>query len=160
MNFFMPGRIISSFLNCLLQLYHNTVGSVCTAALAAAQLKSVGLCYCIIALFLCHHDCCHQSHCQYTIFGEGRYVLVQGPSGLEIREYGHGDPSRWPRGTPLTSGDRSVGIVGSRTQATEFKRSTTLRTERIVEIRACTYELGFVLRGIYVLGLGTSLYAH
>jgi hypothetical protein len=50
-------------------------------------------------------------------------------SGLENREYGHGDSSRWPRGTPypqklaLTSpisGGRSVGIIRSRTQATEF----------------------------------------
>jgi hypothetical protein len=50
-------------------------------------------------------------------------------SGLEIREYGRRDPSRWPRGTLYpqklalispTSGSRSVGIVRSRTQATEF----------------------------------------
>jgi hypothetical protein len=48
---------------------------------------------------------------------------------LEIREYGRRDPSRWPRGTlypqrlqltsPTSSG-RSVGMVRSRTQATEF----------------------------------------
>jgi hypothetical protein len=50
-------------------------------------------------------------------------------SGLEIREYGRRDPSCWPRAilypqnlalTSLTSGGRSVGIVRSRTQATEF----------------------------------------
>jgi hypothetical protein len=50
-------------------------------------------------------------------------------SGLESREYGRRDPSRWPRGTlypqklALTSpisGSRSVGIVRSLTQATEF----------------------------------------
>jgi hypothetical protein len=50
-------------------------------------------------------------------------------SGLEIRYYGRRDPSRWPRGnrytkklalTSPTSGGRSVGIVRSRTQATEF----------------------------------------
>jgi hypothetical protein len=50
-------------------------------------------------------------------------------SGLESREYGSRDPSRWPRGTlypqklaltwPASSG-RSVGIVRSLTQATEF----------------------------------------
>jgi hypothetical protein len=50
-------------------------------------------------------------------------------SGLEIWEYGRRDPSRWSRGTlypqklaltsPTSSG-RSVGIVRSRTQATEF----------------------------------------
>jgi hypothetical protein len=50
-------------------------------------------------------------------------------SGLEIREYGRRDLSRWPRSTicaqklELTSpssGGRSVGIVRSRTQATGF----------------------------------------
>jgi hypothetical protein len=50
-------------------------------------------------------------------------------SGLENREYGRGDPLRWPRDTlypqklPLTSptsGGRSVGIVRLRTKATEF----------------------------------------
>jgi hypothetical protein len=50
-------------------------------------------------------------------------------SGLEIREYGRWDPLRWPRGnlylqkleiTSPTRGGRSVGIVLSRTQATEF----------------------------------------
>jgi hypothetical protein len=50
-------------------------------------------------------------------------------SGLESREYGRRDPSLWPRGalypqtlalTSPTSGGRSVGIVRSRTQATEF----------------------------------------
>jgi hypothetical protein len=50
-------------------------------------------------------------------------------SGLEIRQYGRTDPSRWPRGTIYpqksaltspTSGSRSVGIVRSRTQAMEF----------------------------------------
>jgi hypothetical protein len=49
--------------------------------------------------------------------------------GLESREYGHRDPSRWSRGTlypqklaltSLASGDRSVGIVRLRTQAMEF----------------------------------------
>jgi hypothetical protein len=49
-------------------------------------------------------------------------------SGQESREYGRRDPSCWPSGTvypqkltlTLTSGGRSVGIVRSRTQATEF----------------------------------------
>jgi hypothetical protein len=50
-------------------------------------------------------------------------------SGLENREYGRREPSRWPRDTlypqklALTSptrGGRSVGIVCSRTQAREF----------------------------------------
>jgi hypothetical protein len=48
---------------------------------------------------------------------------------LESREYGRKEPSRSPRGTLYpqklaltspTSGGRSVGIVRSRTQATEF----------------------------------------
>jgi hypothetical protein len=49
--------------------------------------------------------------------------------GLEIREYGRRDPSRWPRGTlypqklaltSLKSACRSVCIVRSRIQATDF----------------------------------------
>jgi hypothetical protein len=49
--------------------------------------------------------------------------------GLEIREYGRRDTSRWPRGilclqklalTSPTKDGRSVGIVRSRTQAKEF----------------------------------------
>jgi hypothetical protein len=51
-------------------------------------------------------------------------------SGPENREYGHRDPSRWPRGALYpqklalpspTYGGLSVGIVRSRTQATEKK---------------------------------------
>jgi hypothetical protein len=50
-------------------------------------------------------------------------------AGLKSREYGHWEPSRWPRDTlypqklaltSSTSGGRSVGIVLSRTQATEL----------------------------------------
>jgi hypothetical protein len=50
-------------------------------------------------------------------------------SGLETREYGRRNPSRWPRDTLYqqklaltlpTSGGRSVGIVRSRTKATEL----------------------------------------
>jgi hypothetical protein len=50
-------------------------------------------------------------------------------SGLEIRDYGRKDMSRWPPGTLYrqklaltspTSGGRSAGIVRSQTQATEF----------------------------------------
>jgi hypothetical protein len=50
-------------------------------------------------------------------------------SGQGNRDYGRRDPSRWPRGTLYpqklaltspTSGSRSVDIVRSRTQATEF----------------------------------------
>jgi hypothetical protein len=50
-------------------------------------------------------------------------------SGLESREYGRRDPSRWPRGTLYqqklaltvpTSAGRSVSLVRSRTKPTEF----------------------------------------
>jgi hypothetical protein len=50
-------------------------------------------------------------------------------SGIEIRKYGHRDPLCWPRDTlypqklaltSLTSGSRAVGIVRSRTEATEL----------------------------------------
>jgi hypothetical protein len=50
-------------------------------------------------------------------------------SGLRTREYGHRNPLRWPRDTihqqklaltSPTSGGRLVGIVRSRTKATEF----------------------------------------
>jgi hypothetical protein len=59
-------------------------------------------------------------------------LISPGPSGLENREYGRKDPSRLPRGTLYlqrlaltspTSGDLSVDIVHSRTQATEFSFS-------------------------------------
>jgi hypothetical protein len=47
-------------------------------------------------------------------------------SSLESREYSRRDPSRWPRGAlypqklSLTSRQATIGIVRSRTQATEF----------------------------------------
>jgi hypothetical protein len=56
-------------------------------------------------------------------------------SGLESREYGRRDPSRWSRGTlypqklaltSTTSGGRSVGIVRSQTQATEFSLGSNM----------------------------------
>jgi hypothetical protein len=64
-------------------------------------------------------------------------------SGLKSREYGGRDPSRWPRGTLYpqklgltspTSGGRSIGIVRSRTQDTEFLRTS---------VSAATYCLMF-----------------
>jgi hypothetical protein len=57
-------------------------------------------------------------------------------SCLESQDYGHRDPSRWPRDilypetlvlTSPTSVGRSVGIVRSRTQATEFSFSLQFR---------------------------------
>jgi hypothetical protein len=71
---------------------------------------------------------------RYQIFwvvGLERSALERKNSGssLENPDYGRLDPSHSPRGatypqtlvlTSLTSGGRSVGIVRSRTQATEF----------------------------------------
>jgi hypothetical protein len=63
-------------------------------------------------------------------------------SGIENREYGHRDPSRWPRGTLYpktlaltspTSDSLSVGIVGPRTKATELVRNCYL-VQRDAEI--------------------------
>jgi hypothetical protein len=59
-------------------------------------------------------------------------------SGLEILEYGRGDPLRWPRDTfypqklaltSPTSGGRSVNIVRSRTQVTEFSLECKVRRQ-------------------------------
>jgi hypothetical protein len=82
---------------------------------------------------------CYQTFCEVVGLERGPLSLVStteellgrksSASGLEIREYGRRDPSRWSRGTlypqklALTSptcGGRLVDIVRSRTQATEF----------------------------------------
>jgi hypothetical protein len=64
-------------------------------------------------------------------------------SGLENREYGRGDPLRWPRSilypqklalTSPTYGGRSVGIVSLRTKATEFVFCVCLSTWPFVEV--------------------------
>jgi hypothetical protein len=58
-----------------------------------------------------------------------KFVIYAFSSGLENREYGRRDPSRWPRGTFYqqklaltlpTSGGLSVGMVCSLVKATEF----------------------------------------
>jgi hypothetical protein len=63
-----------------------------------------------------------------TVFRQ-KYYLYFRFGGLEMREYGRRDPSRWPHGTfysqklkltSPTSGGHSVGIVRLRAQATEF----------------------------------------
>jgi hypothetical protein len=70
-------------------------------------------------------------------------------SGLENLEYGSGDPLRWPRDSLYpqnlaqispTSGIRSVGIVRSRTQATEFsfKIETSIGRFRTSSSRSLT----------------------
>jgi hypothetical protein len=59
-------------------------------------------------------------------------------SGLESREYGRRDPSRWPRGTlyplkfALTSPTSAVAqsVVRSRTQATEFSLLLNVNSPR------------------------------
>jgi hypothetical protein len=60
-------------------------------------------------------------------------------SGLKSREYGSGDPLRWPRETLYpkkltltspTSGGRSVGAVRSRTKDTEFSSVSWRASER------------------------------
>jgi hypothetical protein len=65
-------------------------------------------------------------------------------AGLESREYGRRDPSRWPRGTLYTqrlaltsptSGGRSVGIFRSRNQATELQLCYAMRSVDNSEIR-------------------------
>jgi hypothetical protein len=69
--------------------------------------------------------------------------------GLENREYGRKDPSRWPRGTlhsqtlalisQPTNGGRLVGIVHSRTQATE--RDTAIMPYFLHNFQICWTEL-------------------
>jgi hypothetical protein len=68
---------------------------------------------------------------QLSLVSTTEELLGRKSSGscLENRDYGHRDPSRWPRGTfysqkfaltSPTSADRTAGIVCLRTQATEF----------------------------------------
>jgi hypothetical protein len=81
-----------------------------------------------------------------------------GGSYLENREYGRRDPSRWPRGTLYkqklviispTSGGRSVGIVGSRTQTMEF---SLISGENIwAKELECKEGLKKVLQGLHSL---------
>jgi hypothetical protein len=88
-----------------------------------AELQSHGFCFANIAnqwlIWGCRQSqqCCNCFHFLILFLC------------LENREYGRRDPSRWPRGTlypeklaipSTTSGDRSVGIVRSRTQTMEF----------------------------------------
>jgi hypothetical protein len=70
-------------------------------------------------------------------------------SGLENREYGRGDPSRWPRDTlypqnlALTSpksGVRSVGIVRLRTKTTEFLCSSETSVDFHLKTQQCILE--------------------
>jgi hypothetical protein len=74
---------------------------------------------------------------------EGLLGRKSSDSGLEDREYGRTDPSRWPRSTLYpqkltltspTSGCSTVGIVYSWSQATEFYL-TTLSVARNMQRR-------------------------
>jgi hypothetical protein len=87
-------------------------------------------------------------------------------SGLESREYGRRDPSRWPRGTLYpqkmtltspTSGGRSVGIVRSRTQTTELILRTLLWTDEGIRNGhiQCTLPTLVCMRRI-LLGTGSN----
>jgi hypothetical protein len=73
-------------------------------------------------------------------------------SGIENRGYGRKDPSRLPHGTLYpqklpttspTSGGRSVGIVRSPTQATEFSFNYVLGSRRGVLLKAKRLSSGF-----------------
>jgi hypothetical protein len=90
-------------------------------------------------------------------------------SSLENREYGRRDSSRRPRGTlypqtlalsSLTSGGRSVGIVRSRTQATEFslsfRKPNVSETESVFAFRrekGETYSVGSLRKRCLLLTL-------
>jgi hypothetical protein len=78
-------------------------------------------------------------------------------SGLESREYGRRDPSRWPRDTlysqklALTSsisGGRSVGIVHSWTLATEFSFSLHISWRSYKEFSVIQHKSPFMKRNI------------
>jgi hypothetical protein len=91
-------------------------------------------------------------------------------SGLESRKYGRRNPSRWPRGTlhpqklaltKPTSGGRSVGIVRSRTQATELvytAEDKTLDNHLYENHRSTDWDKGYrVYMGYNGLSYITSL---
>jgi hypothetical protein len=85
-------------------------------------------------------------------------------SGLENQEYSHRDPLCWLRDTlnqqklaltSLTSGGRSVGIVRSRTKATEFVPYESCSIER--KIRTSYSFLGFHTQSSTSLSVSTIL---
>jgi hypothetical protein len=78
-----------------------------------------------------------------------------GGFGLENREYGLGDPLRWPRNTLYpqklaltspTSGGRSVGIDRLRTKAAEFVFVFCISMKLISLIQMCINELCIKVR--------------
>jgi hypothetical protein len=91
---------------------------------------------------VCHFQEC-LVHCQRFNIS----YIVHVTCGLENREYGRRDPSRWSRGilclqklalTSPTSGGRSVGIVRSRTQAMEFFVHVTCQSAQAQYSRFCS----------------------
>jgi hypothetical protein len=86
---------------------------------------------------------------------EGLLGRNNSESNLECREYGRRDPSRSPFSTlypqklaltSLTSGGRSVGIVRSRTQATELSLGfrmvkTTIDAREKIERAVCAHNI-------------------
>jgi hypothetical protein len=83
----------------------------------------------LISLLIMHKYCSAWCFSEFTAVSIFCFFCWCWRCGLQNREYGRRDPSRWSHGTlyPLklavtspTSGGRSVGIVPSRTQATEF----------------------------------------
>jgi hypothetical protein len=74
-------------------------------------------------------------------------------SDLENREYGRTDPSCWPRGTVYpqklaltspSSGGHPVGVIRSRTQATEFFLRGTFGVEQTPPAVAISNVAGIV----------------
>jgi hypothetical protein len=86
-------------------------------------------------------------------------------SGLENGDYSRRDMSRWPRGTLYlqkltltspTSGGRSVGIVRSRTQATEFSFASCSRLSASLCTRLCNRTVH--ADGVHSTGHGEERY--
>jgi hypothetical protein len=96
---------------------------------------------------------CSRSKCSFAFVWKvnysGHIIIIMALHGLESREYGRRDLSCWPRGTLYpqklaltspTSGGRSVGVVRSWTQATEF----SLVLETFIELCLSTCDsVGF-----------------
>jgi hypothetical protein len=79
------------------------------------------------------------------------HFIVHIATGLKSREYGLGDPLRWPLDalypqklaqTSPTSGGLSVGIVRSRTQAAEFFFFRYCDVKRQVKLAGITTDYG------------------
>jgi hypothetical protein len=89
------------------------------------------------------HSTCYVS-VRYILFLPSLLGRKSSGFGTERREYGRRDPSSWPRDTLYqqnltltspTSGNRSIGIVRSRTEATEFGFFLVLLGETCVPSR-------------------------